>query len=72
MLYVVKNNLAAGVQLISLNTLSNCYHRQFFCQIFTKAIDSIVKYLHIFINSSLAFSTKLFIKPKLQQILLSI
>ena len=49
----VKRNLAAGVELISVNTRSIN---------FTEAIDSIEKYLNIFINSSLYFLMKLFVK----------
>ena len=63
--------LAAGVQPILLNTRSICYRRHFFCQLFGEGIEIIVKCLHIFIRALLAFSTKLFVKPHFQQLLLS-
>ena len=63
MFCVVKYNLAAGIQILFLNTRSIRYRRHFFCQISSEAIIIIEKCLHIFIKTLLAFSTKLFMEP---------
>ena len=62
MFWVIERNFVAGVQLLSLDTHSIHLLRHFFCNFSTEAINSIVKFLRVFINFLLKFLTKLLVK----------